>query len=222
MPGVNELAYKLAADANERFICQDDGKMIWGSGAAIGDVILQRSAAATLGLTGSLTVSGTQTFTGLLTTTAGLTVGTTLTVTGVSNLTGLVTTTGGLTVGTTLTLSGGILTTSQAAVPTIPSPAAGWTTISFSSASTDTAGAITFTVSGTPAASAVAMPVVFNRTYAAAPKAVTLTMGDSSVNDPITMFYVPAASLATTGFTIATNATGAAQAGKVLYYHVDF
>lgn len=220
MPGVNELAYKLATDTNERFICQDDGKMIWGPGSAIGDVILTRSATSTLALTGSLTVSGTQTFTGLLTTTAGLTVGTTLTVTGVSNLTGLVTTTGGLTVGTTLTLSGGILTTSQPAVPTIPSPVSGFGTISFSAASTDTAGQITFTVSGTPAASAVAMPVVFNRTYAAAPKAVTLTMGDSSVNDPITIYYVTA--LTTTGFTIATNATGAAQAGKILNYHVDF
>lgn len=268
MPGVNEVAYKLAGDTNERYILQDDGKMIWGSGAAIGDAILTRSATSTLALTGSLTVSGTfaptgavtttgalavgttltvtgaSTLTGAVTTTGALAVGTTLTVTGASTLTGAVTTTGALavgttlavtststltgavtttgalTVGTTLTLSGGIMTTSQASVPTIPSPATGWGTITFSTDSTDTAGKITFTVTGTPAASAVAMPVVFNRTYAAAPKAVTLTMGDSSVNDPITIYYITG--LATTGFTIATNATGAAQAAKILYYHVDF
>lgn len=142
----------------------------------------------------------------------------------VAHLAGIETLTGAKTfsAATTTLSAGGALTTSQAAVPTIPSPAAGWGTITFSAASTDTAGAITFTVSGTPAASAVAMPVVFNVTKAAAPKGVQLTMGDSSVNDPITMFYVPAASLATTGFTIATNATGAAQASKILYYSVDF
>jgi hypothetical protein len=66
----------------------------------------------------------------------------------------------------------------------------------------------------------VALPVVFNVAKPAAPKAVTLTMGDSSVNDPITMYYVTG--LATTGFTIATNATAAAQAGKILHYHCDF
>jgi len=116
--------------------------------------------------------------------------------------------------------AGGVLTTSQAAVPTIPSPVSGFGTVSFSAASTDTAGAITFTVTGTPAASAVALPVVFNVAKGAAPKAVALTMGDSSVNDPITLFYVTA--LATTGFTIATNATAAAQAGKILLYTVSF
>jgi hypothetical protein len=142
----------------------------------------------------------------------------------VGHLAGIETFTGAKTfsaASTTLS-AGGVLTTSQAAVPTIPSPAANFGTITFSAASTDTAGAITFTITSTPAASAVAMPVVFNVAKAAAPKAVTLTMGDSSVNDPIGMFYVPAASLATTGFTIATNATAAAQASKVLFYHVDF
>jgi hypothetical protein len=113
-----------------------------------------------------------------------------------------------------------VLSTSQAAVPTIPSPVAGFGTVSFSAASTDAAGAITFTVSGTPAASAVALPVVFATAKAAAPRSVQLTMGDSSVNDPLSIFYVTG--LATTGFTIATNATAAAQASKVLYYHVDF
>jgi hypothetical protein len=142
--------------------------------------------------------------------------------TSLAHLAGTETVTGAKTfsAATTTLSAGGALTTSQAAVPTIPSPAAGWGTITFSAASTDTAGAITFTVSGTPAASAVAMPVVFNVTKAAAPKGVQLTMGDSSVNDPITIFYVTG--LATTGFTIATNATGAAQASKILYYHVDF
>ena len=62
--------------------------------------------------------------------------------------------------------------------------------------------------------------MVFNVAKGAAPKAVALTMGDSSVNDPITLFYVTA--LATTGFTIATNATAAAQAGKILLYTVSF
>jgi hypothetical protein len=165
MPGINELAYKLAIDSNERFILQDDGKMVWGSGAAIGDLIIQRVGVGQLQVTGGIT-------------------------------------------------------TSQTAVPTIPSPVAGFGTISFAAGSTDTAGAITFTVSGTPAASAVAMPVVFSRTYAAAPKSVQLTMGDSSVNDPITIYYVTA--LTTTGFTIATNATGAAQAAKILLYTVSF
>lgn len=142
----------------------------------------------------------------------------------VAHLAGIETITGAKTfsaASTTLS-AGSVLSTTQAAVPTIPSPAVGWGTITFAAGSSDTAGAITFTVSGTPAASAVAMPVVFNVTKAAAPKGVQLTMGDSSVNNPITMFYVPVASLATTGFTIATNATGAAQASKVLYYTVDF
>lgn len=113
-----------------------------------------------------------------------------------------------------------VLSTSQAAVPTIPSPVSGFGTITFSAASTDTAGAITFTITGTPAASAVALPVVFATAKAAAPRSVQLTMGDSSVNDPITIYYVTA--LATTGFTIATNATAAAQASKVLLYTVSF
>lgn len=165
MPGVNVLAYKLQGDTFERFVVQDDGKILLSSGAAAADVIMQRVGAGQLQVSGSLT-------------------------------------------------------TTQGAVPTIPSPAAGFGTISFSTTSTDTAGAITFTVSGTPAASAVAMPVVFSRTYATAPKSVQLTMGDSSVNDPITIYYATA--LATTGFTIATNATGAAQAGKILLYTVSF
>jgi hypothetical protein len=105
-------------------------------------------------------------------------------------------------------------------VPTIPSPVAGFGTISFSAVSTDTAGAITFTITGTPAASAVALPVVFSRTYAAAPKAVTLTLGSSQTADPITLFYVTG--LTTTGFTIATNAAGAAQAAAVIDYIVSF
>lgn len=165
MPGVNTVSYKLQGDSNERFIQQDDGTQIWGSGAAVGDVIVKRVGAGQLQVLGSIT-------------------------------------------------------TTQGAVPTIPSPVAGFGTISFSTTSTDTAGAITFSVSGTPAASAVAMPVVFSRTYATAPKSVQLTMGDSSVNDPITIYYVTA--LATTGFTIATNATGAAQASKILLYTVSF
>lgn len=113
-----------------------------------------------------------------------------------------------------------VLSTAQAAVPTIPSPVSGFGTVSFSALSTDAAGAITFTVTGTPAASAVALPVVFATAKAAAPRSVQLTMGDSSVNDPITIYYVTA--LTTAGFTIATNATAAAQASKVLLYHVDF
>jgi hypothetical protein len=193
MPGINEVAFKAAGDTNERYILQDDGKMIWGSGAAIGDIILARTAANLLTLTGGMTQTGN-----------------TLTV----NDTALVR------VGAGQLQLNGVLTTTQSAVPTIPSPAAGWGTISFAAGSTDTAGAITFTVSGTPAASAVAMPVVFSRTYATAPKSVQLTMGDSSVNDPITIYYVTA--LATTGFTIATNATGAAQASKILLYTVSF
>jgi hypothetical protein len=193
MPGVNELAYKSPQDTNERFVVQDDGKLQWGSGAALPDIILQRSAANTLTLTGALT----QTTNTLTINDVGLT-----------------------RVGAGQLQLNGVITTTQAAVPTIPSPAAGWGTISFATGSTDTAGAITFTVSGTPAASAVAMPVVFSRTYATAPKSVQLTMGDSSVNDPITIYYVTA--LATTGFTIATNATGAAQAAKILLYAVSF
>lgn len=142
----------------------------------------------------------------------------------VAHLAGIETLTGAKTfsAATTTLSAGGVLSTTQAGVPTIPSPASGFGTISFAAGSSDTAGQITFTVSGTPAASAVAMPVVFNVTKTAAPKGVQLTMGDSSVNDPITLFYVPAASLATTGWTIATNATGAAQAAKILYYTVDF
>lgn len=164
MPGINEVAYKGPADTNERFILQDDGKMIWGSGSAIGDVILSRTGA------------------------------------------------------TTLTLVGAISTT-QSAVPTVPSPAAGFSAVSFSAASTDVDGQITFTTA-TPAASAVALPVVFSRTYPAAPKSVVLTLGTSQTNDPITFFYVTA--LAATGFTIATNATAVAQTGVVLNYHVGF
>jgi hypothetical protein len=165
MPGINVLAYKLAIDTNERYILQDDGKEILGSGAAIGDLIVQRVGAGQLQVTG-------------------------------------------------------VITTSQTAVPTIPSPVSGFGTISFSAVSTDTAGAITFTITGTPAASAVALPVVFSRTYAAAPKAVTLTLGSSQTADPITLFYVTA--LTTTGFTIATNAAAAAQAAAVIDYIVSF
>lgn len=190
MPGINEVAFKAATDTNERFIIQDDGKMIWGSGAAIGDIILARSAANTLALTGGLTT------------------------TVASTLAGNTTLTG------TLTLSGGILTTTQAAVPTIPSPASGWGTISFSAASTDTAGVITFTVTGTPAANAAALPVVFNRTYAAAPKSVMLTLNTVQTTNPITLYYITA--MTTTGFTIATNAAAAAQAGVQLGYQVAF
>jgi hypothetical protein len=166
MPGVNTVSYKLQGDTFERFVQQDDGTQIWGSGAAAGDVIMKRTGAAQVTLTGVL-VSGAQT-----------------------------------------------------AVPTIPSPFAGYGTISFSAASTDQAGAITFTVTGTPAASAVALPVVFNRTYTAAPKAVTLTLGTSQTTNPITLYYVTG--LATTGFTIGTNAAGAAQAGVVIDYIVAF
>jgi hypothetical protein len=59
MPGINELAYKLATDTNERFIIQDDGKMLWGSGSAIADVIMSRTGAGQVTLTGSF-VSGAQ------------------------------------------------------------------------------------------------------------------------------------------------------------------
>lgn len=165
MPGVNTVSYKLQGDTNERFIQQDDGTQIWGSGAAAGDIIVKRVGAGQLQVLGAIT-------------------------------------------------------TTQGAVPTIPSPFAGYGTISFSAASTDTAGAVTFTVTGTPAASAVALPVVFSRTYATAPKAVVLTLGTSQTTNPITLYYVTA--LSTTGFTIGTNAAGAAQAGVVLDYIVSF
>ncbi|SRR6266571_1255980 len=165
MPGINTLSYKLQGDTFERCIVQDDGKILWSSGAAAADVIMQRVGAGQLQVSGSLT-------------------------------------------------------TTQGAVPTIPSPVSGFGTVSFSAVSTDTAGAITFTITGTPAASAVALPVVFSRTYATAPKAVVLTLGTSQTADPITLFYVTA--LSTTGFTIGTNATAAAQAGAVLDYIVSF
>lgn len=60
MPGVNTVSYKAPSDTFERFIQQDDGTQIWGSGAAAGDVILKRSGAGQVTLTGNL-VSGAQT-----------------------------------------------------------------------------------------------------------------------------------------------------------------
>lgn len=59
MPSINTLAYKGALDTFERFIAQDDGKLAWGSGAAAPDVLLQRSGAGQLTLTGTI-VSGAQ------------------------------------------------------------------------------------------------------------------------------------------------------------------
>lgn len=59
MPGVNTVSYKGALDSFERFIQQDDGTQIWGSGAAVGDVILKRTGAGQVTLTGSL-ISGAQ------------------------------------------------------------------------------------------------------------------------------------------------------------------
>lgn len=59
MPGVNTVSYKAPSDTFERFIQQDDGTQIWGSGAAAGDVILKRSGAGQVTLTGAL-IAGAQ------------------------------------------------------------------------------------------------------------------------------------------------------------------
>lgn len=59
MPGVNTVSYKAPSDTFERFIQQDDGTQIWGSGAAAGDVILKRTGAGQVSLTGNL-VAGAQ------------------------------------------------------------------------------------------------------------------------------------------------------------------
>lgn len=161
---------------------------------------------------------------GLLTTEAGSVAASALaaaTDASVVHLAGIETITGAKTLSAlTTTFSGGIISTSQAAVPTCPSPAAGFSAVSFSAASTDTAGAITFTVA-TPGATAAALPIIFNRTYAAAPKAIQLTLGANGVF-PITFVYVNPTSLTTTGFTISTNSTLSSQSGIVLYYSVDF
>lgn len=52
------MAFKSPGDTNERFILQDDGKMLWGSGSAIADVIAARSSASTVTVTGNLAVTG--------------------------------------------------------------------------------------------------------------------------------------------------------------------
>lgn len=59
MPGVNTVSYKAPSDTFERFIQQDDGTQIWGSGAAAGDVILKRTGAGQVSLTGNL-IAGAQ------------------------------------------------------------------------------------------------------------------------------------------------------------------
>lgn len=104
--------------------------------------------------------------------------------------------------------------------PTCPSPATGFSAVSFSADSTDIDGRITFTVA-TPGATAAALPVVFNQTHPAAPKSVQLTLGANG-NFPIAFVYVNPSSLTTTGFTISTNSTPSAQSNIVLHYHVGF
>lgn len=49
---------KVSGDGNNRFQIGADGKMQWGSGAASPDAVVERSAASTLKLTGSLKVEG--------------------------------------------------------------------------------------------------------------------------------------------------------------------
>jgi len=50
--------YRVLGDAQSRLIIASDGKMTWGSGAAVGDCALARTAAGTLKLTGKALIGG--------------------------------------------------------------------------------------------------------------------------------------------------------------------
>jgi len=56
----------VTADTNDRLQITAEGDMSWGSGSGAADVVLQRSGSGFLGLTGSLTTSGSVTATGNL------------------------------------------------------------------------------------------------------------------------------------------------------------
>lgn len=52
------LAFRQTADANWRFICDQNGSMSWGPGPTGADVILSRSSANTLQVSGNFNVTG--------------------------------------------------------------------------------------------------------------------------------------------------------------------
>lgn len=54
MPGINILSHMLQGDTFPRFTVQDDGKLLFSSGAAAADVILQRTGVNQLQITGNL------------------------------------------------------------------------------------------------------------------------------------------------------------------------